>query len=352
MINFFRKIRRQLANENKFQRYMRYAIGEVLLIMLGIFMALQLNNWNEKRKLNAQFNIILEQLYNSIKFDIDDFNGALYSTEYYIKKIDTILIQPDSISESYLPYLLNDFLIAEDRYKSQTPYHAQNLKFSPDDYVQNEISKQIINYANKLDFIDFSIDDDLATAIKKINLAYPKVDASNPTDGWWSNIDSTYYSNEDIVKSKELIRSHAFKSILKTYRTKLIYQRGRAFTRQGDGLSLMKLIKNYYPEAKILFVDVGVKGTAIDGFDNVNGKSTPMKLTDVENSIWELDIYLLKGRIKFRCRDSWAVNWGADTFPKGFGWQDGPDIMIPEAGNYHIIFKPIPGEYEFIKQEE
>ena len=74
MINFFRKIRRQLANENKFQRYMRYAIGEVILIMLGIFMALQLQNWNEKRKQDAEFKVTLELIYNALKFEVDDFN--------------------------------------------------------------------------------------------------------------------------------------------------------------------------------------------------------------------------------------------------------------------------------------
>jgi hypothetical protein len=351
MINFFRKIRRQLANENKFQKYSRYAFGEILLVVIGILIALQVNNWNENRKQNAQFNITLEQLYNSIKFDTDNLNGTINYSDYLIRAIDNILIKPDSLQDYYLPYALYNFLISDDQYKSQSPYHAQNLKFNPDDYLQNEISKQIINYANNLDFIDYSIDDDIANSIKKINLAFPKVDVNSPNEGWVFS-DSTYYSHEDLVKSKELINSNAFKSILKTYRTKLIYQKFNAVKRQGDGLSLMKLIKNYYPEAKVLYVDVGVKGTAIDGFDNVNGKSTPMKLTDVENGLWEVDIYLLEGKIKFRCRDSWAINWGADTFPKGVGVHDGPDISIPEEGNYHVIFKPATGEYEFIKQAD
>ena len=73
MINFFRKIRKQLANENKFQRYFRYAFGEVALIMIGIFMALQLNNWNENRKQETQFKVTLEQLYNTIKFDSETY---------------------------------------------------------------------------------------------------------------------------------------------------------------------------------------------------------------------------------------------------------------------------------------
>jgi hypothetical protein len=49
MINFFRKIRKQLADDNKPLKYARYAIGEIVLVMIGILLALQVNNWNEDR---------------------------------------------------------------------------------------------------------------------------------------------------------------------------------------------------------------------------------------------------------------------------------------------------------------
>ena len=52
MINFFRKIRRKLADDNKPIKYMRYAVGEIVLVMVGILLALQVNNWNEERKQN------------------------------------------------------------------------------------------------------------------------------------------------------------------------------------------------------------------------------------------------------------------------------------------------------------
>ena len=51
MINFFRKIRKQLADDNKPLQYMRYAIGEIALVVIGILIALSINNWNEERKL-------------------------------------------------------------------------------------------------------------------------------------------------------------------------------------------------------------------------------------------------------------------------------------------------------------
>ncbi len=54
MIRFFRNIRQKLAAENKVMAYLRYAIGEILLVVIGILIALQINNWNEHRKENQK----------------------------------------------------------------------------------------------------------------------------------------------------------------------------------------------------------------------------------------------------------------------------------------------------------
>lgn len=50
MIKFFRKIRQKLLTENNFSKYLLYAIGEILLVVLGILIALSINNWNTYRK--------------------------------------------------------------------------------------------------------------------------------------------------------------------------------------------------------------------------------------------------------------------------------------------------------------
>lgn len=50
MIKFFRRIRQQLLTENKFSKYVFYAIGEIALVMIGILLALQVNDWNENKK--------------------------------------------------------------------------------------------------------------------------------------------------------------------------------------------------------------------------------------------------------------------------------------------------------------
>ena len=50
MIKFFRHIRRQLISENKTGKYFKYAIGEIILVVIGILIALQINNFNNSRQ--------------------------------------------------------------------------------------------------------------------------------------------------------------------------------------------------------------------------------------------------------------------------------------------------------------
>lgn len=62
MIKFFRKIRQRLISENKFSKYLIYAIGEIILVVIGILIALQVNNWNEERKAHNEAKKITQEL--------------------------------------------------------------------------------------------------------------------------------------------------------------------------------------------------------------------------------------------------------------------------------------------------
>ena len=73
MIQFFRKIRFNLMEKNKTGKYLKYAIGEIVLVVLGILIALQINNWNELNKERANEKIILNEIRDNLKFDLKDF---------------------------------------------------------------------------------------------------------------------------------------------------------------------------------------------------------------------------------------------------------------------------------------
>jgi len=77
MIKFFREIRQKLLTENKFSKYLFYAIGEIILVMVGILLALQVNNWNEEKKLlNLERNYLIGIL-DDLKTDTTSINQAV-----------------------------------------------------------------------------------------------------------------------------------------------------------------------------------------------------------------------------------------------------------------------------------
>lgn len=69
MIKFFRKIRQNLISEGKTINYLKYAIGEIILVVIGILIALQINTWNEQRKDDSTLKIYYNQILDDFKKD-------------------------------------------------------------------------------------------------------------------------------------------------------------------------------------------------------------------------------------------------------------------------------------------
>lgn len=69
MIKFFRKIRQRLLSENKFNKYLIYAVGEIILVVIGILIALQINNWNELNKKKQDERVLLVAVLENLELD-------------------------------------------------------------------------------------------------------------------------------------------------------------------------------------------------------------------------------------------------------------------------------------------
>ena len=80
MIKFFRKIRQKLVSENNLGKYLFYAIGEIVLVVIGILIALSINNWNESRKIRHQDIEFLKNLKAELLIDISALTDR--KTEY------------------------------------------------------------------------------------------------------------------------------------------------------------------------------------------------------------------------------------------------------------------------------
>mgnify|MGYP003709572303 CR=1 FL=1 len=91
VIKFFRHIRQRLLAESKFSKYVVYAIGEIVLVVIGILIALQINNWNEKRKLAAYEEILLSQLRQDLKRNVEDLELNISLQQKTIRSTDILL---------------------------------------------------------------------------------------------------------------------------------------------------------------------------------------------------------------------------------------------------------------------
>lgn len=168
MIRFFRKIRHKMLTETKFSKYLIYAIGEIILIVIGILIALQINNWSEQRKSNQQELLLLRQL----QFDL---NSNLNEVVELDKRLQINKIGIDSLVERInkrhydimLPIFLSQALRKNDFNNASSGYNLmQNGKahlISDEDFLKSvltiyendfpDISERQNEMKNSIDFI-------------------------------------------------------------------------------------------------------------------------------------------------------------------------------------------------------
>jgi len=150
MIKFFRHIRKSLIQENKMGKYFKYAIGEILLVVIGILIALQINTWNENRKVKLQLKSALQSVYNDMVADSLLAHQALPLVNLRDRTIKS-LIRRSYATETNLDTLINimqnEFPV---RWYSSPAYNTNtfdNLKSTGAfDILPNDIKLSLSNY--------------------------------------------------------------------------------------------------------------------------------------------------------------------------------------------------------------
>ena len=100
MLKIYRNIRKKFAAENKIASYLRYAIGEIVLVMIGILLALQVNNWNEARKERLNEIKYLKNLKLDLKTDLVNLDSMIIERNNKVSSAKTLLtLQPPTTIE-------------------------------------------------------------------------------------------------------------------------------------------------------------------------------------------------------------------------------------------------------------
>ncbi len=147
MIPFFRKIRKKMADDNKPLKYMRYAIGEIVLVVIGILIALSINNWNENRKaiiiekdLYKRTLITLDHEQASLVELLTDFNKTLYAYNHIYNETQG-KVSRDTVNAIYnnlkypmiLDLVVSDMLDAETKITNAHILELINQKYKVED---------------------------------------------------------------------------------------------------------------------------------------------------------------------------------------------------------------------------
>ncbi|GLU44377.1 DUF6090 family protein [Allomuricauda sp. NBRC 101325] len=163
MIRFFRNIRQRLLAENKFTRYLVYALGEIILVVIGILIALQINNWNENRKLAKQEKETIASLKLEFEKNLEQLEGNIQGIQAFMSAGNTLLEHTGPDYEFGTLQEMDSLLDMTPRMSVWDPslYTMENIKSSGKlSNLSNEELKLLLIewdsfYGNLLDWSDF-----------------------------------------------------------------------------------------------------------------------------------------------------------------------------------------------------
>lgn len=153
MIKFFRQIRQKLVEENKVGNYLKYAIGEIFLVVIGILIALSINNWNEANKNAKREHAFLTNLQQDLRSDSlrltkikEQLKSAVSYKRVFESHMKGILVEPDSLNAHFLQQynLLIDF-VPNSTTVDELSNNGVNLISSP------SLRRQIVTLYNTYD---------------------------------------------------------------------------------------------------------------------------------------------------------------------------------------------------------
>ena len=162
MLPFFRKIRYRLAKDDQFFKYSRYAIGEIILVVIGILIALQVNDWNDQRKLRKEENDALKTMHKESELVVEYIKERQERRESLVKHME---MAAQALRERSLENIEEtDFgmgIFLSGIYQAVSPPRSTFDELKSSGKLQliqsNQIQEAISNYYVDLDYINVQL---------------------------------------------------------------------------------------------------------------------------------------------------------------------------------------------------
>jgi len=170
MIRLFRKIRHKLLSENNYKIYVLYATGEVFLVMIGILLALQIDNLNEARKDRSTEDQYMERLLHDLQNDTIYFENQISFSERNISQLDSFLVEmyeapenPNDVKRitKHSTFNTDDLTLKNSTFRELISTGSMNI------FSDQKIKVAIMDY--------YQLGEEIASQIKEFNLFSTRV---------------------------------------------------------------------------------------------------------------------------------------------------------------------------------
>ncbi len=159
MISFFRKIRQKLLQQNQFTRYLIYAIGEIFLVVIGILIALQVNNYRETQITKARETAFLHGLKSDLLLNMNELDRSI---DRYTKASNSAEVMISYFEGSPIPST-----------DSLNFYTMEVLYWEP--FIRNNSTMRELISSGSLGILS---DDSLKSELLRMELTYDKIDGT------------------------------------------------------------------------------------------------------------------------------------------------------------------------------
>lgn len=248
MIKFFRKIRQDLLTKNNFSKYLLYALGEIVLVVIGILIALQLNNYNDSLKQDKLEQKTLHNLKLDFEFNLSEMEGTINTLEV-IRNASLTIINKTGVnfSDDFDIDTHLDLLPATPQYFPKNGFlleliNSGKLSIISNDKLRNRLSSWLPTLETLQDREHISAEYDITTIgyITK-NGSWLKIDAKSR---------SKQIKNINFPKSgfdadnKQLLKSIEFENIIENQifnKTVLLERQEKCFELNQEIIDLLEL---------------------------------------------------------------------------------------------------------------
>ena len=235
MIKFFRTLRKRLLSENRFSKYLLYAVGEIVLVVIGILIALQINIWNDEAKQKKTEQDYYCRILEDLELDKERIQTLSQDANERIQISKELLLELDS-GKKDKNYLLNKFLLAY-RSAAYVPVDVTfkdlvssgNVKLLTETEIKNSLIKFYSELEDKVVHLNQNRDEKTKESFELVNssigfgiaefeyiseLLGPEVIATLPNEEWHQDKTNPHYQNFQMMMTFNIAMSDRKKQVL------------------------------------------------------------------------------------------------------------------------------------------